>query len=189
LGWLTILDKAGKAGHGQNTVARKVLHSTIDLLVLTSLDQLLLTENINYFFTKTSYLNEEVNCIDPSTTVSIPFCNLLLTLENYGRKKFRNIWPRLRRHSDDATRIGDSRNLSSARIFPQLRQNGQENPDRREAAPKGRRKSGDAPTEKERQDGDEDEENGRQPRVSWIVKVLILLHFNLSRRAPRHSAE
>jgi len=32
--------------------------------------------NIIYFFTKTSYLNEEVNRTEPSTSVSVPCCIL-----------------------------------------------------------------------------------------------------------------
>jgi hypothetical protein len=41
--------------------------STVDLLVLTSLDQLLFILKIVFtFFYKTSYLNEEVNGIEPS---------------------------------------------------------------------------------------------------------------------------
>jgi len=46
---------------------------TVDLLVLTSLDQLLLIMKIlsTYLFYKTSYLNEEVNCTKPSPSVSI----------------------------------------------------------------------------------------------------------------------
>jgi hypothetical protein len=47
--------------------------STIDLLALISLDDLLFFENFIYLFTKTSYLNEEVNCTDPSPSVSIPW--------------------------------------------------------------------------------------------------------------------
>jgi hypothetical protein len=41
--------------------------STVDLLVLTSLKLPAFDmANIIYFFTKTSYLNEEVNCTEPS---------------------------------------------------------------------------------------------------------------------------
>ncbi len=43
--------------------------STFDLLVLTSLDQLLLTLQTLH---KTSYLNEEVNCTEPFLSVSAP---------------------------------------------------------------------------------------------------------------------
>jgi hypothetical protein len=46
--------------------------STVDLLALTSLDQLLLTQQILFFY-KTSYLNEEVNCTEPSPSVSVPW--------------------------------------------------------------------------------------------------------------------
>jgi hypothetical protein len=41
--------------------------STVDLLVLTSLDQF-----FDLLFYKTSYLNEEVNCTEPSLSVSVP---------------------------------------------------------------------------------------------------------------------
>jgi hypothetical protein len=45
---------------------------TIDLLVL-SLDQLLFILKILFaIFKTTSYLNEEVNCTEPSSSVSIP---------------------------------------------------------------------------------------------------------------------
>jgi hypothetical protein len=45
----------------------------VDFLVLNSLDQLLFeNENIIYVFYKTCYLNEEVNCIEPSPSVRVP---------------------------------------------------------------------------------------------------------------------
>jgi hypothetical protein len=48
--------------------------STVDLLVLTSLDQLLLIVQTHYLhFYKTSYPNEEVNCTEPSPSVSVPW--------------------------------------------------------------------------------------------------------------------
>jgi len=40
--------------------------SVVDLLVLTCLDQLLLTLKKYISFYETSYLNEEVNCTEPS---------------------------------------------------------------------------------------------------------------------------
>ncbi len=46
--------------------------STIDLLVLTNLDQLILVLNIFFLFYKTSYLNKEVNCTEPSTSERVP---------------------------------------------------------------------------------------------------------------------
>ena len=46
--------------------------SAVDLLVLTSLDQLLLIL-ANAFFYKTSCLNEEVNRTEPSPSVSVPW--------------------------------------------------------------------------------------------------------------------
>ncbi len=47
--------------------------STIDLLVLTSLDQLLLKLQALLTFYETRYLNEEVNCAEPSPSVSVPW--------------------------------------------------------------------------------------------------------------------
>jgi hypothetical protein len=48
--------------------------STVDLLVLTSLDWLLLTmQTLFTFFYKTSYLNEEVNGTEQSPSVSFPW--------------------------------------------------------------------------------------------------------------------
>jgi hypothetical protein len=46
--------------------------STVDLLVLTSLDQLLLILETLFTFNNTSYLNEEVNCTKPSPSVGVP---------------------------------------------------------------------------------------------------------------------
>jgi len=46
--------------------------STVDLLVLTCLGQLLLKSKTSFTFLQTSYPNEEVNCIEPSSSVSIP---------------------------------------------------------------------------------------------------------------------
>ncbi len=43
--------------------------STIDLPVLTSLDQLFFNENVIYLFYKTGYLNEEVKC---TSVLSLP---------------------------------------------------------------------------------------------------------------------
>jgi len=48
--------------------------STVCLLVLTSLDrQLLQLKIMFYLFYKTRYLNEEVNCTEPSPSASIPW--------------------------------------------------------------------------------------------------------------------
>jgi hypothetical protein len=44
--------------------------STVDRLVLTNLDQLLFI--LKKTFYKTSYPDEEVNCTEPSPSVSIP---------------------------------------------------------------------------------------------------------------------
>jgi hypothetical protein len=47
--------------------------STVDLLVLTSSDQLFVSnENIIYYSCKTNYLNEEFKCTEPSHSVSLP---------------------------------------------------------------------------------------------------------------------
>ncbi len=46
--------------------------STFDPLALSSLHQLFLIENI-IFFLKTRYHNEEVNCTEYSTSVSVPW--------------------------------------------------------------------------------------------------------------------
>ncbi len=52
--------------------------STVDLLVLTSLDQFVSKLKILFFlFYKTSYLNEEVNCTEPSTSISVPWWLLI----------------------------------------------------------------------------------------------------------------
>jgi hypothetical protein len=45
--------------------------STVDLLVLTSLDQLLFWKYFSPYY-KTSYLNEEVDCTEPSPSLSVP---------------------------------------------------------------------------------------------------------------------
>jgi hypothetical protein len=46
--------------------------NTVDLLVLTSLDKLLLILKINFFlFYKTSYLNKKVNHAEPSPSVRV----------------------------------------------------------------------------------------------------------------------
>ncbi len=48
--------------------------STVDLLVLASLDQLIFYWKYYLLFYKTSYLNEEVNCTEPSSSsVSVPW--------------------------------------------------------------------------------------------------------------------
>ncbi len=46
--------------------------STVDLLVLTSLDMLILYLKYYLPFFKTSYLNEEVNCTEPSLHLVFP---------------------------------------------------------------------------------------------------------------------
>jgi len=57
---------------GQGKPYRKGSICTVDLLVLTSLDKLIQTETNFFFFTKTTYLNEEVNCTEPSPSVRVP---------------------------------------------------------------------------------------------------------------------
>ena len=47
--------------------------SAIDLLVLTSLEELLLILQTLFTFYETSYLNEEVNYAEPFPTVSVPY--------------------------------------------------------------------------------------------------------------------
>jgi hypothetical protein len=47
--------------------------SSVDLLVLTSSVQLLSKLKIVFTYFKTSYLNEEVSCTEPSPSISIPW--------------------------------------------------------------------------------------------------------------------
>jgi hypothetical protein len=56
--------------HGNLTKGEGLI-STVDLLVLTSLGQLLLILKVLFIY-KTSYLNEEVNCTKPSPSVRVP---------------------------------------------------------------------------------------------------------------------
>ncbi len=49
--------------------------STVDLLVPTSLDQLISYWEYYLSIYKTGYLNKEVNCTEPSPSVSIPWAN------------------------------------------------------------------------------------------------------------------
>ncbi len=65
------LYKEYKAQYSRLPFAKMWLR-TVDLFGL-SLDQILLyIEYIIYFFNKTSYLNEEINCTEPAPSVSIP---------------------------------------------------------------------------------------------------------------------
>jgi len=58
----------------QGTLSEGEGSGTADLQVLTSLDKLIFRLKIVFtFFYKTSYLNEEVNCTEPSPSVSIPW--------------------------------------------------------------------------------------------------------------------
>ncbi len=61
-----VMIQANKPG---NTY-RKGRFCTIDLLQLTTLDQMLLMFQILITFYKTSYLDEEVNCIEPFLSLS-----------------------------------------------------------------------------------------------------------------------
>jgi len=47
--------------------------NTVDLGVLTSLDQPLLIQQTFLLNYKVSYLKEEVNCTEPSPSVSVPW--------------------------------------------------------------------------------------------------------------------
>jgi len=65
-------------GKSQGSLAEGGRFSTVDLLVLTSLGQLLFIFKISFtFFYKTSYLVEEVNRTEPSLSVSVSCQNLL----------------------------------------------------------------------------------------------------------------
>ncbi len=56
---------------------------TVDNLVLTSYDQFIFLLKILIPFVKTSYLNEEVNCTEPSPSVCVPMYEIK-TLEMFG---------------------------------------------------------------------------------------------------------
>jgi len=57
-----------------NSYCRGRRISTVDLLALTRSDQPLLRLQIHfYILIKTSYLNEEVNCTEPSPSVRLPY--------------------------------------------------------------------------------------------------------------------
>jgi hypothetical protein len=61
--------------------------STCDLLVLTSLDHLLFTLQLLFtLFQKTSYLNVEVNCTEPSPSVRVPWINVNLRHKSHDFK-------------------------------------------------------------------------------------------------------
>jgi hypothetical protein len=60
--------------------------STVDLLVITSLDEHLYIENMIYFLNKTTNLNEEVNCTESSPLISIPYPRWQLSGVNYVLK-------------------------------------------------------------------------------------------------------
>ncbi len=59
--------------------------STVDHLAQTSLDQLLLIMQILITVYKTSYLNEETNCTDPSPSGSIPWYYSPKTIYDIGQ--------------------------------------------------------------------------------------------------------
>jgi hypothetical protein len=63
--------------------------STVDLLVLTSLDHLLFIVKLYFFlFYKTTYLNEEVNRTEPSPSVRVPWICHLFFLPAQGASTF-----------------------------------------------------------------------------------------------------
>jgi len=72
--------------------------SKVDLLVLTSLEELFYIENNGYVFNTTSYLNEEVSRTEASPLVNTPWQNqwhqwgVYLHLVN-GRIHIENPWP------------------------------------------------------------------------------------------------
>jgi hypothetical protein len=63
--------------------------NTVDLLLLTSLDQLLLILIILFaFFIKTTYLNKEVNRTEPSPSVSVPCWKCLKVKDIHNLQQF-----------------------------------------------------------------------------------------------------
>ncbi len=73
----------------QGSLTEGVMLSTVDLLGVTGLDQLFCFENITYLFYITTYLNEEVNCTEPSTSVSIPSSRTIKELFSRRKKEER----------------------------------------------------------------------------------------------------
>ncbi len=63
-------------------------YSTIDLLVPTSLYELLLTMQTLYTFLQISYFNEEVNFTEPSPSISVPCRSLWLGKAVFPLAKF-----------------------------------------------------------------------------------------------------
>jgi hypothetical protein len=68
-----LMDQAGKS-------YRRESLRTVDLLVLSNIDQILFTMNILFTFLQTSYLNEEVICRDPFPEASIPWIKRNMSL-------------------------------------------------------------------------------------------------------------
>ncbi len=71
--------------------------STVDLLVLTSLYQMLLImQTLFTFFNKTSYLEEEVNCTESSPSVRVPSisnqCYICLGSLCIGINSINSLW-------------------------------------------------------------------------------------------------
>ncbi len=89
--------------------------STVDLRVLTSLDQLILILKILFSFIKTSFLNEEVNCTEPSLQLVFP-------VQTHG--PFYSLRRRLRRKSFIALAPGCPRRGSSVPQGPGERSGG-----------------------------------------------------------------
>jgi hypothetical protein len=73
----------------QGSLTEGVRLSTVDLLVVTGLDQLFCFENITCIFYITTYLNEEVNCTEPSPSVSNPCSRTIKELFSRRKKKER----------------------------------------------------------------------------------------------------
>jgi len=82
-----------------------------DLIVHTNLDQLFYTENIIYFLYETSCLNDEVNCTEPSYSVSIPCMDAMRSrFLAYRIFKMRNV-------------IGEAVAATSTRIWGRIHNN------------------------------------------------------------------
>jgi hypothetical protein len=73
-GYLLVVQKQTAENAFEKQTTEAYLLTTVDLLVLTSLDQLLFILKILFtlfLFYKPGYLNEEVNCTEPSPSVSL----------------------------------------------------------------------------------------------------------------------
>ncbi len=102
----------------------------MDLLVLTSLDQLLLVLKTLFSFLKTSYINKEVSRTEPSPSVSVPCSAISFTLTCpliFLKVEYRGMTVHLRDDSVSQcllpykatiTRIENSPNVRSLSIRP-----------------------------------------------------------------------